>query len=391
MIEPYIASHLSSVLSQVYSAMFVLSSLIALFYFIICKKYWASFVNYGIAFYAVPMIMTIINKGNLIVAMKLLLGMLVFSLMIGYSIERGKFKALNVLANIFGAYIVLNFITVVLFPDGIYTYRTEYTSAAVYFLGHRNSMIKFAIPAICFSGAYDMLCDGKVRIRSIVLVAATVISVFLTVSTTGMIVSVLFCIAYLLWRKKSRLIYWLVNNYAVIAINLGFFVFIVVLGYQRIFERFISDFLGKSLTFTGRTLLWSRILVHIVQKPFLGYGILNTSEMTAILSYSNVSAHNLIADFLMRGGIVTVAILIVLLIIIQKRMNRVPYSKFRYYIQCCIFACSIGWLTDTYIADFFALSWAIMCIGYYCGICEKKASIVTKMKKGNSIVFRQGI
>lgn len=381
LIKPYAIVAISPAIETIYNLGFLFSTVCCVL-LSVCKRYWPSFANYGLLFYGIIYVSTVIYGGDYITLTKMVLGMLSFVILVGYSIERKNGEFLRVGGTIFCAYVLLNSISIILFPKGLSMYSTEYTYAEMYFLGHPNGIIKYAIPALCFQGTYDLVIHGKLKLLSIATFVATVISVVLTQSATGIVAILVFILMYFLCGKKSTVFRRICNCYVAIGVNLGFFLLIILLRMQEKFSYLISETLGRDLTFTGRTRLWDALLQYIGETPILGHGMPYSSQITSILSYSNVSAHNLMMDFLYRGGISCIVVLMILLVVIQKRINQIDISiSFRGFWQCGLLACSIGWLTDTYIGDFFALTWAILCVGFYLKFIDKKKEIIRANRK----------
>ena len=83
--------------------------------------------------------------------------------MIGDGVEKKSISVLAGLALILEIYTYVNFATIVLFPDGLY-------DAALYagnywFLGYKNVMIRFLLPAIVLNAIWTVHNKGKYTVR----------------------------------------------------------------------------------------------------------------------------------------------------------------------------------------------------------------------------------
>jgi O-antigen ligase len=80
---------------------------------------------------------------------------------------------------------------------------------------------------------------------------------------------------------------------------------------QNLFKFLIEDFLGKSLTFSGRTYIWERAIYWIKKSWLYGYGYERASlhQLKTIFPY----CHNILLEHMYQGGI----ILIICLLLIQ--------------------------------------------------------------------------
>lgn len=66
---------------------------------------------------------------------------------------------------------------------------------------------------------------------------------------------------------------------------------------------FIQDVLGKDMTFTGRTFLWSGATVLFWESPIWGYGAITQDWYLEHLSALGLGTHNYVYEELLRGGL----------------------------------------------------------------------------------------
>lgn len=92
--------------------------------------------------------------------------------MIGDGVEKKSISVLAGLALILEIYTYVNFATIVLFPDGLY-------DAALYagnywFLGYKNVMIRFLLPAIVLNAIWTVHNKGKYTVRLYLLIIISI-------------------------------------------------------------------------------------------------------------------------------------------------------------------------------------------------------------------------
>ena len=115
----------------------------------------------------------------------------------------------------------------------------------------------------------------------------------------------------------------------------------IILKIQYLFDWLVVQILHKSLTFTGRTIIWDRVLVLIKRKPLLGYGF-QTNEIVSnyLGNRAFVHAHNTILDIVYKGGLLTLLVFFKMIYypiheLYTSRKNKL--SSFISFILFCIF------------------------------------------------------
>ena len=102
----------------------------------------------------------------------------------------------------------------------------------------------------------------------------------------------------------------------------------------------VHTLFNKDLTFSNRTIAWGNAVTNIMQRPFTGTGILTSNEMKSVLgSLSFNQAHNEWLQCLWQGGIILFVILVLLLITIARKINRIQNRNLRF--MCCMFFISV--------------------------------------------------
>jgi O-antigen ligase len=253
-------------------------------------------------------VVTVARHGNTSQMFMNAITILTLCLMFMAAAKLHSLSFLRAIRILFGILIVANFVTVVLFPDGIYNFSDH---NIYYLLGHRNVMMRTIFPGVSGSIIISLIDEGRINFRAKILMVCVGISLVMAWSATALFAYVLFCISIFAFRKKE-LPKWF-NVKTCYTASLLVFVFIVVLRLQNVFSFLIVDILHKDLTFTGRTVLWNAATAYILKNPIIGYGLERTDVIAHNLYWDTGfdSTHNFFFDILYQNGIIGALLLIV--------------------------------------------------------------------------------
>ncbi|MCL2807811.1 MAG: O-antigen ligase family protein [Coriobacteriia bacterium] len=230
------------------------------------------------------------------------------------------FIAIN--ATLFEILIYLNFMTILLFPDGILA------DSPIHLLGSKNHLIEIALLALTFSFARFYIDRKKAPVRPVILLLVSWLSVVLIGSATSIIVLSVVSLFLILMHKKKP---WGINAYTGFVFSILFFVLIIVF---RLYDRlawFIEDVLNRNMTLTGRTPLWDTALDRIQSNFIFGHGYYGTDQWRLDF-LRNSSAHNGYLDTLYIGGVI---LLVLLLSILLYTMYKMKEGKGSYLYNLC--------------------------------------------------------
>lgn len=214
-----------------------------------------------------------------------------------------------------GLFVLINFATVLLFPQGMYEFNTFTQN---YFLGYRNNSIMLFFPAIIFSIVRSLRKYNKLTLSSFVITAvsfATVILAFSATSVIGMTVFTLFLLLALINKMPNFL-----NIITYLAINIAYFFGVIILRLQEAFAFIIVDMLGRDLTFTGRTKIWDSALAAFAKSPVFGVGEIENQASRDLIGATH--AHNYYLDLLYKSGLPGFLIFFAILIICGVALYR---------------------------------------------------------------------
>ena len=253
---------------------------------------------------------TLINKGDIPTLINEVLPIFSLVLLTEYYL-RNNFKLyIKTFLFLFEILVVINFITMILHPEGLYTTSlytlnlqivTGYTEN--WFLGYRNIHILIILPTLVFSFLYSYMDGEKIKLRTKLLIIISTISVLMGMSATTIIGTSIFLILVLFKDYFIRFTKMNIKTFIIIVVTM--FLGIVIFRVQNFLTFFITGIFDRSMTFTGRTYIWDNVMESIKNSPLFGYGIEHRVDRvlraTRVVAYH---AHNAFLEILFRGGIV---------------------------------------------------------------------------------------
>ncbi|NGY80497.1 O-antigen ligase family protein (plasmid) [Bacillus megaterium] len=252
---------------------------------------------------------------------------------------------------LFAAVVFINFLTLLIggiatSPDGLSTN---------YLLGGKNAIAMTALPTIPLIYLYSYMVHNKLKTLPFLLILICAVSLYLSESGTGIVVSFLAILFVILPKKyfPSFITYFWI--YIVV------FLTIVIFRLQELlFGDFIINVLHKDMTFTGRTYIWDLVLDLIKQSWLIGYGRGNQ-----IIShhFANLNeTHNGLLEIMMYSGILGVLFFLIILLVVGHKLNSNKNHILSKILSFSIFAYLIIGLTESvfYKKEF----WILLVISY---------------------------
>lgn len=237
----------------------------------------------------------------------------------------------------------------IFFPDGMYI--ENYYLYGLDNIGFIVALHAFFIGVIC-----NIVEKGKIKKRLILLYIFIFGAYIYTKSGTGISMSIAILIFIMLY--KTRLIKIITYDRLLICICL---IFISIIFIQNIgIWSWVSTLLGKGLGFNGRTIIWTAMFEVLPQHWLLGFGIDPTVTQYYISLHPSGGwlqaighMHNIILEFLFRGGIVGLSLFAILWIKCRKKMRyyasqlltRILCVNFLFSMVTCMFEFRISMYT----------------------------------------------
>lgn len=223
-------------------------------------------------------------------------------LLLNYYVKKEKSRQLIAVLSILGIfYFALNGLVILMFPNGlIHTVGGNY-----YFLGTRNSILKFFVAFLSIIGLESIYTNKKKRLY-IFLVLSIGQILYFSVSTA---ITCCFIIAFLLlfYKVLDGKINLKLILISTTLISLAF----VFLNASSLFAWFITNVLQKDVGLNSRSLIWSKaiqILGSDRKLLFLGHGIQNDGNFIYLYQLY-WPAHNQLLEWLYEFGILGISLL----------------------------------------------------------------------------------
>ena len=255
----------------------------------------------------------------------------------------GKLKAIDFILTTF---VFINFINVILYPNGWYSSQTYDLN---WFLGYKNVMIRTLLPALIINAILAFHEYGKLRAKNIILYIICLLTTLFSQSSTSLVMIVLYGLLIIAVPIIKKIKYYSLTTVFLIHFILA--VAIVLFNFQERYASFFEEELDRDVTFTGRTFIWEYGLIKVLQSPIIGYGYHSGLEWNKILgdfgSLTLSHPHNFLLYSLLEGGIVYLGLYIVLLIYITVYTWKQRQSLELYLLTTMYFVFFIGGISES--------------------------------------------
>lgn len=144
---PYLSNKFL-IISGIYKIWQIISGIVMI-YLIIKESKYSKIINKILAFLLIILISTIINGGDIAKCATMILNVMLISIIFDYGIRTNSKYFLDSLEFYLSLIIYINFITIILYPNGMYLSNSGYFSN--WFLGFKNMHILYILPAILCS------------------------------------------------------------------------------------------------------------------------------------------------------------------------------------------------------------------------------------------------
>ncbi len=326
-------------------------------------------------FYLISLMYLFQGISTMIMAPQLVMGFaktaiksMTFCYLIDSGLRRKKsIEFVNVLVWYLLIVITLNFFTLIIFPNGMYSAGAY---SANYLMGYDNSHIRWQLPALVLSYIYATIVCGKIDRRTLFLGGVVIASTLLIESGTATIAIGLFVIGVFVVElniKKGtfKIINALTPVSAVIIGIIGSFIVIDATISNNSFNLLSSiiEYFGKDSTLSGRDVIWINALNWISQNLIWGMGY-ETEEMVSMRLVGRIgygsSPHNLFLEILYNGGVCLGIIFILIYIILHKRLMKCKIKKYGVIAGIWLTIISIMGITEPQTGPYLRLTWLII-------------------------------
>ncbi len=329
-------------------------------FFLLVSFYKFGFDKYTaliIAYCGVLVISTIYNGGNvqgsvLTSVNNSFLSLVGLTAAVSVFIKSRNIVMIDAMLRYFEILIIINLVTIILFPGGMYSTLQEEN----YFLGFENIHSTTYIFTLALAFVKDKLYyqTNIISTETKILLLLCNISVFITTSTATIIQFVIFDIL-IIFRKQFKKLR-IFNAYFAVIINLLITIFLLFfysyLSSQEWFRGFIIDILGKDMTFMARTYIWDAFMLMFIQKPILGYGVnldslLNMSSSYMGFGIGSSHAHNQYLTDAYYGGLIMLCLLLIIVFRLANKINSCKRDDFNWFMLVIFFLTLFHWNTES--------------------------------------------
>ena len=268
---------------------------------------------------------SVINGGSLKTALGYSFSTLAFCLVAEYGILHDLRSFFTAQILFFGTLTLVNFLSVLLFPGGLYRYLEHYTDT--WLLGFKSGHIVYQLAFIFFSVLFAVLCNKKKRYISYIAVAVSLISNILVKNTTGTVILIAIAAVVVIPGILKLTKVMNILTYTGIAVFLN--LIIVVFRRQDLFEWFISGVLHKRLDLTHRVSIWDKALESIGEHKIIGHGYRDF-----VFSPRIVTTHNEMLEVLYKTGALGLVIFLCIMAVAifflfkNRKMPGAGYTSF---------------------------------------------------------------
>ena len=247
-----------------------------------------------------------------------------------------------------GLYVIINALTVLLFPDGMYS-TTKYTEN--FFLSYRTAWFPvylLAATVVLFNAA--IYPSKRTKLWRGLTICALFLSVIWVWTATSIFCFTLAAIVFFVcwkFRKGNP-----VRARWVLLVEAVVFVLMVIMKAQERFSFILVDLLQKDITMTSRLRIWDNALYVVSNNLLTGIGNVGSEAMEMILGYGATHAHNFFLDNTLRYGLIGLIFCLLPVIYTMTRSYKQPMQGL---INSCVF---VALLTSYQVECY-------MSIGYY--------------------------
>ena len=200
----------------------------------------------------------------------------------------------------------LVFVTIVLYPDSAFSSSAlgETVAGLHGGFGHKN----FMSASLCVTVAAVLAFESRRIVRGLVTLLALAL-ILLSQSSTGLAAMVLVLVVHWVLNQYGWARRTFGRSFASVSALLG----VIFIGVFALIVGPAISLIGKDMTFTGRTEIWTGVVDAIRKRPFIGYGWGGawqdfssepTLSIVRPLGYPVLHSHNAVLELMLRAGVV---------------------------------------------------------------------------------------
>lgn len=309
---------------------------------------------------------TLINHGYLSRALIDAISITTYVSVLCLAIKYNQAGLIYVLRTILVVLVVINFATILFFPEGLSADLYTNKGNPLYFMVVDNGSALFLIFSILLFYLDGFNRNGRIVGLNKLCMAVCLFSALFSKSATA-IFSVMLLMVSIVLVEKSNLAELTKPKILLLIYLLGFG-YLMSMQENALLQYILVHIFDRSTTFTGRYVLWEAALKMIELHPWIGYGKL---ERDYLLVWGGAaSSHNLILEILLQGGLVALMLFVGIIIATARRINSKPLRKVTACLILTLLVVLIAALMESTVHSVYIFG--TICFCYYGRLLEKK-------------------
>ena len=304
---------------------------------------------------------TIYNNSSFSEYIRSYVYIIVTLIFLGVGMSLSTTSTISAIGQVFCFFNIINTITVILFPDGMYRSNIGFTKN--WFLGYKNVATPLVITGlVCL--VYDSVCRKKrISLYVIINIAISILYMIMSGSSTGILAIITLLVFSLITAKQKKINAKVLTLFCIILYLIIIFVRIenVLPFLGNLFGLF-----GKGFTFSGRTKLWDFLITDLNEYIITGNGCLTSKEYiqrTGI--WWAVHTHSYYLQMLYEGGIISELLFFLFLERCSSTFDRTHSCKESGIIFWGFIAFLVAFQMEcyAYVSAFYILTYLMLNIG----------------------------
>lgn len=220
----------------------------------------------------------------------------------------------------------IDFITIIIFPNGMYTDKSYSLN---WFLGYKTARFVYSWPLLLIT-SYLEFSEKKMTNKNLSIFTyfhfiICIFSAFKSEATGASVALLLYAvfIYYLKTKHKEKNLYKLYRIFNVKNVILSctiIYYLVMSIESNTYIQNIVLNVFNKSATLSNRVNIWKNCFAFFGESPIFGKGIYTPLEYISITKFSlGTNAHNLLLTILISGGI---AAMVIYLVIFKVSMSR---------------------------------------------------------------------
>ncbi len=348
LIEPgYIANN-PGLAHQIFRVFKVVASGMAVLLFVMRRTKLNGLLTGCLIFEGMLLISTVLNFSNLAEWLKNNAYAVAFLVFLQTVMEMDANILLRALSVVLGAYVHINSLCRILFPNGMYIDGVGNKSC--WFLGYDNVACIIIIVAMTVSVFRILSSSRKLLLWDWSVIISGVWFTFVGGIATSIIAETAFLFIVVL-ASNPRIRRWRGNARLLTISMIGLFLLIHLFSIQQgDFFSLVLRLLNKDITFSGRIEIWQQAWADLIgKKLLLGFGVHTQSEYSQYFGRRWAAhLHCFYLQVLYEGGLAAFGVLLGWIFYVGRRFDKAAHGHCAMTILAGFFSMLIMWQVEAY-------------------------------------------